>query len=113
MCSAENEDKSRYRHLNSSADSIVQTTTSQMNANSLIEVPKKSYQISNILSRENSTNRDGSMIDNQGSILVSIYNTTHGRHNNTVGTHNVEESLEMGNAWMQDKKITAFHKTNR
>lgn len=47
------------------------------------------------------------MIDNQGSILVSIYNTVNGRRNNNVGTNNIEESLEMGNAWMQPQTSEA------
>jgi hypothetical protein len=34
---------------------------------------------------------------------VAIYNNTNARHANSVPTRNTEQSLEMGNAWMQPK----------
>ena len=58
---------------------MARTETSNTNKNIQIEVPKKSYQVYNILPRENSTNNVFSATDNRSSILTSIYNNTNAR----------------------------------
>lgn len=95
--------KRRYSYLTSRTESTLQTTTSHANENSEIDVPKKSYQVYNIFSKKSNANSDCSNIDSQGSILFSIYNNTNGRCTNNVQTHNTEESMEMGNAWIQPR----------
>jgi hypothetical protein len=76
----EAKDKWRYEHLTSSTQSMVPTTTRDINQNVQIEVPRKSYQVYDIHSRENTANSVFSTNDNQGSILTWIYNTTNARH---------------------------------
>jgi hypothetical protein len=58
---------------------MVPTTTPDINQNIPIEVPRKSYQVYDIHSRENTANSVFSTNDNQGSILSWIYNTTNAR----------------------------------
>jgi hypothetical protein len=81
------------------------TTTPQTNQSSQIEVPRKSYQVYNILGRENSmsSNRSTATVDSQGSILKLIYDRTNGRRISSIRTNNIEESFEMGNAWMHPR----------
>ena len=151
------EDKARHSHLTSSAGSVVPATPSDPHKNVPIEVPKKPYEVYNILSKENTVNNvwsttgnTGSILisiynntnakrphqeeendilkhndqrittsdtnkkpypadnmpskentENQGSILISIYNNTNGRRNDSEQIHNIEESIEMGNAWIK------------
>jgi hypothetical protein len=88
---------------------MLRTTTPNTNENSQLEVPKKSYQVYNILPKQNSANSFYSSIDNQGSILISIYNNTNGRAANSVPTPNTEESMGMGNAWVQPRLREAIN----
>lgn len=92
-----------YNALNSSMDSTRQEETSGTLNNSMIEVPKKSYQVFNIASKSNNMDMNSSTIDNRGSILVTMYNNTNGKRSNIVGTREPTESLEMGNAWTQSE----------
>ncbi len=95
------DDRSKYRHLNSSRESMLRPSTSYTNENSQIEVPKKSYQVYNISAKEGGVSRDYSSIESQGSILVSIYNSMNVIRSNSVAARNTEQSIEMGNAWMK------------
>jgi len=76
-------------------------TPSDMNENLRIRKPSKSYQVYNIVSKNDSINSNGSIIESESSILVSIYNNTNAKCANSVRTANNEQSFEMGNAWMQ------------
>ena len=153
----EEEDKPRHSQLTSGTKCTVRATPSDPHKNVQIEVPKKPYEVYNILSKENTVNNvcsttdnrgsilisiynntnakrpqqeeeqdilrhyDQSIIksdtnkkphpansvpskeitENQGSILISIYNNTNGRCINSEQTHNTKESIEMGNAWIK------------
>ena len=77
------------------------SSTLDANKNVQIEVPKKSYQVYDVLSRENTADNVHSTTGNQGSILISIYNRTNANRANSVLSHNTEQSFKMGNAWMQ------------
>ncbi len=97
---------------------MLQRTTPSTTANVPIEVPRKSYQVHSILSHQNSSNSIDLAAESEGSILVAIYNNTNARHTNSTPTHNTEQSLEMGNTWMQpktseniDKEISIVRRT--
>ncbi len=66
-------------------------------------MPSKSYQVYNILPTQNPANSVSPTIASEGSILVTIYNNTNARRDNSVRTNNTEHALEMGNAWMQPR----------
>jgi hypothetical protein len=97
----ENVDEWNYRHLTSSTENMMQTMTPHTNQKSQIEIPKQSYQVYNIHSEEESVNKDRSAINNQGSILVAIYNSMNGRRVQNGRTDDAEQSFKMGNAWMK------------
>jgi hypothetical protein len=80
---------------------MLQTSTSCTNENSQIEVPKKSYQVYNVSAKEGGVSRDYSNIGSQESILISIYNKMNLKGSNSVATYNTEQSIEMGNTWIQ------------
>lgn len=90
-----------YRHLDSNDKSVLRTSTIQTNENPQIEVPKKSYQVYNINGRDGNRLRDCVSIENQGSILVSMFNDKNGRNSNNGGSPNTAEALEMTNTWVQ------------
>lgn len=73
------------------------TTTSTTNENSLIEMPKKSYEVFKIDSRENSLTTTGSAMENGGSILVTMYKNTNGQRANNLQPYNPQNSFEMSN----------------
>mgnify|MGYP006940045613 FL=1 len=83
--------------MTASNESLSRTTTSfTSDQNTLIEVPKKSYEVFKIVSKENNMNIDGSYMDNNGSILVKMYKNTNGRRSNSVQPYNRNNSLETG-----------------
>ncbi len=45
--------------------------------------------------------RDHSSLDSQESVLVCMYNKMNIKRSNSVATYNTEQSIEMGNAWIQ------------
>ena len=81
--------------LTSNRESLSRTTSLATSENLPLEVPKKSYQVYNILSQKQSVDSVSSNIEGEESILVSMYNNTNGRMRNS------KQSFEMGNAWMQ------------
>ena len=84
--------------MTASNESLSRTTTSfTSDQNTLIEVPKKSYEVFKIVSKENNMNIDGSYMDNNGSILVKMYKNTNGRRSNSVQPYNRNNSFEMNN----------------
>jgi hypothetical protein len=102
----EEDDENRwgYRYITANTESVLQRTTSSTTTNVPIEVPRKTYQVYNILSPKSTSNSIiGSPLESEGSILVAIYNSTNAKYASSVPTCNIEQSLEMGNAWMQPK----------
>jgi hypothetical protein len=88
---------------------MVQKSTPNTNENLPIEVPKKSYQVYNMLSQKNSANSVCSTTESEGSILMTIYNNTNARRADSVRTPNTDQSFEMGNAWMQPLPHETIH----
>jgi hypothetical protein len=88
---------------------MLRTTTPITTENNPIEVPRKSYQVYNILSQKSSANSVCSTPDSEGSILVAIYNNTNARRVNNLPTYNTKESIEMTNTWMHPSTDTNFH----
>ena len=153
------EGKARHSHLTSKNESMARVMPSDPHKNVQIEVPKKPYEVYNILSKENTvsnlystTGNQGSILisiynntnakrprqeeeedilghndqrtttsdtnkkphpannmpskeitENQGSILISIYNNTNGRGIDSEQIHNTKESIEMGNTWIKSQ----------
>jgi len=60
-------------------------------------VPKKSYEVFKIVSKEYSFNVGGSAMENNESILVKMYKNTNGRRSNSVQPYNRNNSFEMNN----------------
>jgi len=84
--------------LTASNESLSRTTTSfTSDQNTLIEVPKKSYEVFKIVSKEYSFNVGGSAMENNESILVKMYKNTNGRRSNSVQPYNRNNSFEMNN----------------
>ena len=84
--------------MTASNESLSRTTTSfTSEQNTLIEVPKKSYEVFKIVSKENSMNIGGSAMENNESILVKMYKNTNGRRSNSVQPYNRNNSFEMNN----------------
>ena len=102
---AEDENSWKFKHLTSSTESIQRTTTPQTTENSHIEVPRKTYQVYNILAKEGGVNKNSSTIGSQGSILVAMYNSSNGKRGTNIGAQNAEESVEMRDALMQPQVI--------
>ena len=73
------EDQARHSHLTSRTESMVRATPSDLHKNIQIEVPKKPYEVYNILSKENTVNNVWSTTGNRGSILISIYKSTNAK----------------------------------
>ena len=83
-----------------SNESLSRTTTSfTSEQNTLIEVPKKSYEVFKIVSKENSMNIGGSAMENNESILVKMYKNANGRRSNSVQPYNRNNSFEMNNTF--------------
>jgi hypothetical protein len=83
------------------------TAIPQTHENSQIKVPKKSYQVYNILPERNSVNSFCSSIDSQGSILIPIYNNVNGRCANSIQAKKTGKRIEIGNSWMQPQNSEA------
>ena len=84
--------------MTASNESLSRTTTSfTSDQNTLIEVPKKSYEVFKIVSKEYSFNVGGSAMENNESILVKMYKNTNGRRSNSVQPYNRNNSFEMNN----------------
>ena len=80
-----------YRNLTESRESSIRTPEQNINENSQIEVPKKSYQVFNIAEKERN-------IIGRESILITTYNNTNAKRSNNETVQNVDKSLEMTNA---------------
>ena len=80
------EDIPKCNHLISSGNSMPKTTTPspQKTPNVQIEVPRKSYEVYNIPSAQNDTKQAKPTFENNGSILVRMYNNTNRRFMNQV-----------------------------
>ncbi len=85
---------------------MARTTTSNPNENVPIELPKRSYQVYNILSKQNSMHSNCASVESEGSILVAVYNNTNGKRVNTLATCSTAQSFEMGNAWIEPTSPT-------
>ena len=96
-------------HRTSNTEMISHTRTSDINENAPIEVPRKSYQVYDISSQTNSI---CSIQNNEGSILVAVYNNTNAGRPNSLPPNNSDEASAMGNAWTHPATNESFPSTS-